>query len=237
MEFVVCDDEKVFRSNVVKIIDKIYMKNNEDYKIYEFDSYNKSFEKLINKKSPKIYILDIEIKNSISGIDIARKVRRYDWDSIIILVTSHNELGYQAMKAQIMLLDFVSKFDDCNKSLERAINKALELVNKKKVIKFDTSGATYIVYLSDILYIERDTVDRKCIIHTVNNIIPTSKSLNELSKELGSDFYLCHRSCLVNLLNIDYVIWKDSIVYFKNGTSMDLVSRDKKKGLKGYVNS
>ena len=217
MEFVVCDDEKVFRSNVVKIINKIYMKNNEDYKIYEFDSYTKSFEKLINKKSPKIYILDIEIKNSISGIDIARKVRRYDWDSIIILVTSHNELGYQAMKAQIMLLDFVSKFDDCNKSLERAINKALELVNKK--------------------YVERDTVDRKCIIHTVNNIIPTSKSLNELSKELGSDFYLCHRSCLVNLLNIDHVIWKDSIVYFKNGTSMDLVSRDKKKGLKGYVNS
>ena len=44
MEFVVCDDEKVFRSNVVKIIDKIYMKNYEDYIIYEFDSYKKSFE-------------------------------------------------------------------------------------------------------------------------------------------------------------------------------------------------
>ena len=48
------------------------------------------------------------------------------------------------MKAQIMLLDFVSKFDDCNKSLERAINKALELVNQKKVIRFDTSGKGYV---------------------------------------------------------------------------------------------
>lgn len=236
MEFVVCDDEKLFRSNVVKIIDKVYMNNNEDYKVYEFDSYTKDFEKLINKKSSKIYILDIEIKNSISGIDIARKIRRNDWDSIIILVTSHNELGYQAMKAQIMLLDFVSKFDDCNKSLENAINKALELVNKKKVIRFDASGVTYVVYLSDILYIERDTVDRKCIIHTVNRSIYTNKSLNDLSKELGNDFYLCHRSCLVNLSNIDHVIWRDNIVYFKNGESMNLVSRDKKKGLKGYVN-
>lgn len=236
MEFVVCDDEKLFRSNVVKIINKVYMNNNEDYKITEFDSYTKDFEKLINKKSPKIYILDIEIKNSISGIDIARKIRRNDWDSIIILVTSHNELGYQAMKAQIMLLDFVSKFDDCEKSLTNAINKALELVNKKKVIRFDTNGATYVVYLSDILYIERDTVDRKCIIHTVNRVISTNKSLSELAHELGNDFYLCHRSCLVNLLNIDHVIWKDSIVYFRNGESMNLVSRDKKKGLKGYVN-
>lgn len=236
MEFVVCDDEKLFRSNVVKIINKVYMNNNEDYKITEFDSYTKDFEKLINKKSPKIYILDIEIKNSISGIDIARKIRRNDWDSIIILVTSHNELGYQAMKAQIMLLDFVSKFDDCEKSLTNAINKALELVNKKKVIRFDTNGATYVVYLSDILYIERDTVDRKCIIHTVNRVISTNKSLSELAHELGNDFYLCHRSCLVNLLNIDHVIWRDSIVYFRNGESMNLVSRDKKKGLKGYVN-
>lgn len=236
MEFVVCDDEKLFRSNVVKIINKVYMNNNEDYKITEFDSYTKDFEKLINKKSPKIYILDIEIKNSISGIDIARKIRRNDWDSIIILVTSHNELGYQAMKAQIMLLDFVSKFDDCEKSLTNAINKALELVNKKKVIRFDTNGATYVVYLSDILYIERDTVDRKCIIHTVNRVISTNKSLSELANELGNDFYLCHRSCLVNLLNIDHVIWRDSIVYFRNGESMNLVSRDKKKGLKGYVN-
>lgn len=94
MEFVVCDDEKQFRSSIVKIINKIYMNNNEDYKIYEFESYNKDFEKIINKKSPKIYVLDIEIKDSISGIDIARKIRRNDWDSIIILVTSHNELGY-----------------------------------------------------------------------------------------------------------------------------------------------
>ncbi len=236
MEFVICDDEEVFRSNIAKIINKMYMKNNEEYKIYEFDSYTKSFEKLINKKSPKIYILDIAIKDSISGIDIARKIRRYDWDSIIILVTSHNELGYQAVKAQIMLLDFVSKYDNCNKDLEKALNKALELVNQKKVIKFDANGATYIIYLSDILYIERDTVDRKCIIHTINRSIPTNKSLSELSNELGSDFYLCHRSCLVNLLNIDHVIWKDSIIYFKNGTSMDLVSRNKKKGLKNYVN-
>lgn len=237
MEFVVCDDEKLFRSNVVKIIDKIYMNNNEDYKIYEFDSYNKDFEKLVNKKSSKIYILDIEMKNSISGIDIARKIRKDDWDSIIILVTSHNELGYQAIKAQIMLLDFISKFDNCDKSLEKAICKALELVNKKKVIKFDSNGVTYIIYLSDILYIERDTVDRKCIIKTVKGDILTNKSLSELSRELGNDFYLCHRSCLVNLLNIEKVYWKENVIRFRNGESTDLISRDKKKGLKNYVNS
>jgi len=237
MEFVVCDDEKLFRSNVVKIIDKIYMNNNEEYKIYEFESYNKDFEKLINKKSPKIYILDIEFKDGLSGIDIARKIRKNDWDSIIILVTSHNELGYQALKAQIMLLDFISKFDNCDKSLEKAICKALELVNKKKVIKFDSNGVTYIIYLSDILYIERDTVDRKCIIKTIKGEIPTNKSLSELSKELGNDFYLCHRSCLVNLLNIEKVYWKENVIKFRNGESTVLISRDKKKGLKNYVNS
>ena len=73
--------------------------------------------------------MDIEIKDSISGIDIARKIRKDDWDSIIIFVTSHNELGYQALKAQIMLLDFISKYDDFENNFVLTIKKAISLIN------------------------------------------------------------------------------------------------------------
>ena len=237
MEFVVCDDEKLFRSNVVKIIDKLFMNNDLIYDVKEFEKYDSSFEKLINTSKPKIYILDIEMKNSISGIDIARKIRKNDWDSIIIIVTSHNELGYQALKAQIMLLDFISKYDECNKSLEQVLSKAMDLVNKKKVIRFETNGVFYVVYLNDIFYIERDTVDRKCIIRTSNGLVPINKSLTELERELGDEFYLSHRSCLVNKTNIRKIDWKNNIIYFSNGDTINLISRDKKKGFKEYVNN
>lgn len=237
MDFVICDDEAAFRKKIVTSIDKAFIKNNEEYYIKEFGKFDKEFERLIKTKTPKIYILDIEIKNSISGIDIARKIRRNDWESVIILVTSHNELGYQALKAQIMLLDFISKYDSCEKNLVKTLDIAMELVKKKKNIKFEYNGVTYIVHYGDILYIERDTVDRKCIIKTTYTSIPINRTLSSLQYELGSNFYLCHRSCIVNTPNINKIDWKNNIIYFNNGQSIDLISRDKKKGLKEYVNS
>ena len=235
MDFVVCDDDAFFRKGIIQVIDKIFMHNDTNYKIHEFGTYDKNFEKLILKKKPKVYILDIEIKNSISGIDIARKIRKCDWDSIIIIVTSHSELSYQVMKAQIMLLDFISKFDNFEGNLKITINKALELIDKKKIIKVENKGVSYIIYIKDILYIERDTVDRKCFIHTNYGIVPISKNLNELKDELGDNFYMSHRSCLVNLNNITKIDWKHNNIYLRDNVCISLLARDRKKGLKEYV--
>lgn len=176
------------------------------------------------------------MKDSISGIDIARKIRKNDWNSIIIMVTSHAELGYDALKAQIMLLDFISKFDNCEKNVEKILKKAVAKVDDKKVILFQTSGITHRIYLDDILYVTKDTVDRKCIIKTTYNEFAVGKTMNEMIQELGPNFYLSHRSCLVNLGKIKTVNWKDNIIHFDNGEVIDLLSRDRKKGLKEYVN-
>lgn len=237
INFIVCDDEKEFRKKISLIIDKLFMKNNTEYKIEEFGTYNKDFENIINSKmSSKIYILDIEMKNSISGIEIARKIRKDDWNSIIIMVTSHSELSYEALKAQIMLLDFISKFDEYEKSLERVLKKAISKVDSKKVIQFQNSGITHRLYLEDILYVTKDTVDRKCIIKTTYNEFSINKTMNEMIEELGPQFYLSHRSCLINTEKIKAVNWKDSVIHFNNGESINLLARDKKKGLREYVN-
>ena len=237
MEFVICDDEKVFRSNIRRVIDKVLMNQEYDYDVIEFSKFDPSFKKKIQESTHKIYILDIEIKDSISGIDIARKIRENDWESIIIFVTSHNELGYQALKARIMLLDFISKYDDFENNLESILRKSLSLINSKKTIKFDSEGTSYIIHLSDILYIEKDTVDRKCIIKTTYNEILVNKTLNYMIQNLDDRFYLSHRSCLINTDKIRKIDWKNSVIYFESGISTSLLSRDRKKGLKKYVNS
>ena len=237
MEFVFCDDERVFRSNIRRVIDKVLMNQEYDYDVIEFSKFDPSFKKKIQGSTHKIYILDIEVKDSISGIDIARKIRENDWESIIIFVTSHNELGYQALKARIMLLDFISKYDDFENDLESILRKSLSLINSKKTIKFDSEGTSYIIHLSDILYIEKDTVDRKCIIKTTYNEIVVNKTLNYMIQNLDDRFYLSHRSCLINTDKIRKIDWKNSVIYFESGISTSLLSRDRKKGLKKYVNS
>jgi len=236
IKFVICDDEKIFRNDVRKVIDKIFMKNDLDYKVEEFSCYDKNFETVINDNvSSKIYILDIEIKNGISGIDIAKKIRKVDWNSIIIIVTSHSELGYEALKAQIMLLDFISKFDNCHSNLEKIILKAMKQINNKKILVFKSNGIDYRIFLDDIVYIVKDSIERKCIIKTTYNEISVNKSLSELIGNLDDRFYLTHRSCVVNTEKILSIDWKNNIIKFNNGIGIDLLSRERRKGLKDYV--
>lgn len=235
MEFVVCDDERGFKDKISAVINKLYMNNDESYNIKAFNKFNEEFGRLINNGVPKIYILDIEIKNSISGIDIARKIRSVDWQSIIIFITSHSELGYEALKAQIMLLDFISKFDDFENHLEMTLKKAINYIGNTSTFKFNVDGISYIIHLNDILYISKDTVDRKCIIKTTYNEIEVNKNLSYFEGKLDDRFYMTHRSCYVNTSKIYKVDWKNNVIYFDTGDYTELLSRDKKKGLKDYV--
>ena len=236
IKFIICDDEKLFRNNVRQTINKIFIKNDLEYTIDEFEKYNKDFQKVINDGiSNKIYILDIEIKNGISGIDIAKKIRKNDWNSIIIIVTSHSDLGFEALKAQIMLLDFISKFDNCQNNLEKIIIKAMKQINNKKVLVFKSNGIDYRIFLDDIIYIVKDSIERKCSIKTTYNEIAVNKSLSELIEKLDDRFYLTHRSCVINTEKIMSIDWKNNIIKFNNGVAIDLIARDRRKGLKKYV--
>lgn len=236
ISFAVCDDEKEFRKKVVKTINKVLINNSIDYKVNEFSEYDKKFEEFINQPiTYKIYILDIEMNNSVSGIDIARKIRKVDWNSIIIMVTSHADMGYDALKAQIMLLAFISKFDECEKNLITVLKKAVSKIDNKKVLIFETNGISHRIYLDDILYVTKDTVDRKCIITTTYNEFAVNRTMNQMIEELDERFFLSHRSCLVNTEKIKKIDWKQNIIYFDPDKSINLLSRDKKKGLKEFV--
>ncbi|MFA7689063.1 MAG: hypothetical protein WCX96_03135, partial [Bacilli bacterium] len=60
INFIICDDNEIMNKNIEKIITKIMMPLNDDYKIHNFSDYNNSLKSLIRKKiGNKIYILDV----------------------------------------------------------------------------------------------------------------------------------------------------------------------------------
>ena len=237
LKFVIYDDEEIFRNKIEKSIDKIMKGSKIEYTKETYDKCNSKMMHTIMDNSQKIYIMDIEIPNGVSGIDVARKIRETDWNSLIILVTSHVDMGYEALKAQIMLLDFISKYNDCDNNLELTIKKALRKINNKKVLIFETSDITYKVYTDDIIYVIKDSIDRKCIIKTKYNEVVVNITISKLLDMLDDRFFLSHRSCIINTEKIDKIDWKNNIIYFKNGHKTDYLARDKKKGLREYVRS
>ena len=235
-EFIVCDDQVMFSKGIVKLIDSIFMKNSFDYTIKSFSNYDDNFEEIIKRKGSKIYILDIELNNGISGIDIARKIREYDWNSTIIMLTSHSEMGYDVLKAQIMVLDFISKFEDYKLRLTQLIEKIIEKENIKGVIHYTNKGYSYRIDISNILYIVKEPLGRKCKVVTINGEYDITCTLNEIMTRLDENFYLTHRSCIVNTAHIEHVDWTNGIIIFDKGQEINLLSRERKKGLKNYVN-
>ena len=231
INFIVCDDNKVLLNNVVEMINKVMMKNKHEYKVHSFTDYNDKFMKVLNDKmSCKIYILDVEVPSK-SGIDVARMIRNEDVDSVIIFLTSHNEVGSILLKEEIMFLTFICKFDDAEKRLESSLKKALELVGKKIAIRFEDQGAIYTIPVRDIIYILTDTLERKIIIKTDYAQFKVSKTLVEMEEKLPNQFKHSHRACIVNCDRIRMIDKRNNEIIFDNDDKIDLLSKNYRKEL------
>lgn len=224
INFIVCDDNKNILKKVIETINNAMMNNDTGYEIHAFNDYDGNFKELIKSKIPnKIYILDIETPTA-SGIDIARKIRNVDYDSIIIFLTAHEELGYTILQKEFLFLAFINKYDNYENKLLKAIKTSLRKINTNKMLKYTKNGVVYTIPLEDILYITRDSVERKCIIKTEYLEIMISKQLKEIKEDLTSDFVYSHRSCIVNKNKVRIVDFSNHKIVFTNDETISLVS-------------
>lgn len=224
INFIICDDVKQYREMVEHIVVSYMMKNKLEYRTHVFKDYDSDFLKIVESKlSFKVYILDIETPTR-SGIDIARLIRNKDVDSVLIFLTGHQELGHVVMKNDFLFLSYINKFDDCEKRLTKSLDKALQMFKIKSVIRFKDNGVVYTIPQDDILYITRDSVERKCIIVTDYSEFHVGKNLAELEEEVNDNFIKTHRACLMNKKRILSFSKSQKEVVFDNGTTSDLIS-------------
>jgi two-component system response regulator AgrA len=235
LNFIVCDDSTIIRENVNKVITKLMISTDIEYKTLEFNQYDKNFAQFIDKKGEKkIYVLDIEI-NSYSGLDIARKIREKDWESIIIILTAHYELAYDAFKNRLMLLDFISKFDNYEQNLYEVLKLALRASHIKKQLSFTFNRMSYRLDFDDILYIMKDTPKRNTIVKTFSKEYLVSLNLSEIAAMLPDNFIKTHRACIINRENVKTIDFKENTITFVNNEIISLLSKTYKKEVKKYV--
>jgi len=229
VNIIICDDNNKDRNNVVQIVDNFMSKNKIEYKTHIYDDYNKKFMDIIENKMPsKIYLLDIETPSR-SGIDVAREIRRKDVDSIIIFLTVHEELGNIILKNDLMFLSFINKFDNLNIRLNNSLKKALTLLKHKRIIKFNDRNTIYTINIDDILYLTKESFERKTIIKTDYAEFKVNNSLTEIINMLDDRFIQTHRSCFINNDRKVKIDKTNRIIVFDNGESTDLLSDKYKK--------
>ena len=194
LRFITVEDDLEALERTVMAIRTIMMPYDYDYRISKFTKYNEELEKMIKDPGEqKVYILDIEMPK-VSGLEIASEIRENgDWESMIIFVSAHPECKDDIFYSRLMALDFISKYFNYEKRLEESLTKVLDIYNIKNTLIFNYDYITYRVPINKILYIEKITSNKKCLIVTESGEkFEVVSTLKELMKKLTTDFYHSH---------------------------------------------
>lgn len=235
IDFIICDDNKEFTVQLGKKIKGFMSKYKEiECNYHNFYGYGKHFEEVVNSPNTfKVYFLDIETKMG-SGLDAARLIReKYeDWNSVIIIVTSHEEFRYEALGNRLYLFDFINKLNNLDRNLNSALKKIIKKYTRNsKSITVEYDYEIHRIELRDIIYIEKELDSKKCIIVTTYGIKYIQSSLSSLYEKLDDRFMKVSRSLIINLKKVRGFNSKTNTVNFINGDESNLVSRECKKEL------
>ena len=128
-----------------------------------------------------------------------------------------------------MFLSFINKFDNFELRLKDSLKKAIDLLHFRNVIRISDRNVTYTFNLNDIIYVTKESFERKTLIKTDYGEFKVNKSLNDVVKLLDSRFIQTHRACYINSDRKIMVDKSNRIITFDDGSTINLLSEKFKK--------
>ena len=216
MNFIICDDEKIFLEELSNKIIECLEKQNIDMNIKVCNS-GKKLLNICKTLSVDAIFLDIDIPE-MNGFQIAKNVRKLYPDCMIIFCSSHNELVYESFEYEPFW--FLCK-SDYERKLDSVLEKVLKKVKKSKkefVIKFKEK------------IIKVEVEKHKIRLHLEKEILEYRGNLSDIEKQfVEMGFVKINSGCIVNIEHIFKI--QDSELILKNGTLL-VISRSNKKNVK-----
>lgn len=226
IKFIIVDDEIKWIDEYEKIINDVAFNSNKQYEIKKYEKYDEDLHKLIlDNSEQKIYLMDLDLDNKHTGMDILREIREEDWDSEIIVLTNHDRMFETVHKEIYKTFDFIEKFDNFEVRLRKDLKKIISKKYDTDKFIYNNNKISLQIYLKDIIYVYRDTVDRKLVIKTTNNQFIVNMPINEMMEKLDDRFIQCHRSCIINDERIVEKNYAQGYFVTDTGEKVDMLSR------------
>ena len=183
LSFVLCDDNYGAIDKLSKMLNSIIISHNLKAQITYTTNNPNDLLQYLKDNPTDVLLLDIDLKSSTSGLQIAEQIRAIDKNIYIIFVTGHFEFGMVAYKYKTF--DFLQKpltkerFEETILRLYSDIlgstSKYIRLDNDKTVIKENS-----------IRFIKKEGM--KVIFHTDTRDYETYSSFNKISGMLPNNF-------------------------------------------------
>lgn len=217
----ICDDQIICGETLELSLDKIMSEYDTVYNIDRYTSSNELLNVLKSgERSYDILFLDIMMgKDELSGIDVARNIRKFDDFTSIVFVTSSTEHvldGYSVRALQYLIKPVDERILREVLDYEQRIKKSYNIIFKEK-------DSTRRVSAPDIVHIETSGRNIKVVLKTEE--FNAFNKISDAEKRLPvRDFVRCHQSFIVNINNIKEIRHGEAITILGNSVP---VSRTK----------
>ncbi len=219
----ICDDEKVFRTDLKNIITTHLDLCGLTYEIEEFSSGKELVENFREDRARQILFLDIEMKG-LSGMEAAREIRRRSSSVLLIFVTSYEDFVFQGYDVQAF--HYILKPCDKEKIIQVLTNglKALDVAEGSWFLIEHKKGSQRIPF-QKIKYF----FSQRHLIHvvTADDMYRFYGKLSDVEETLPDCFVRSHNRYIINLKYLDALENSSAIV---DGDAIP-VSRSRKQEL------
>lgn len=211
----ICDDDRDELNALRSLAEKWGRISGRPCQVSVFSSAEAFLFAYEEDKQWDILLLDVEMAG-MSGISLARRIRRDNLRAEVIFITSHFEFvseGYE-----VDALHYLTKPVPEDKLME-VLDKAGErLAVQPPHLVIACGGESVKLYEADILYVE--SFRHYISIHTMNHEYKIKENISAFEERLKGGFFRIHRSYLANLR---YIIRISRVsVTMEGGTELPL---------------
>ena len=222
----ICDDEKYMSDHIKTLVSDFFRKKNREIRLRTFSSGE---ELLSGGGQIDICFLDIQMKG-MDGMETARRLRADKFQGFLIFITVLKEMVFSSFEVQAYdyLLKPVEE-KQFEKTMERLYASMRSVGEDSMLIQKGYEGR--IVQKDEIIFCE--IIDRKIYLNlTSGEVLDYYEQIENLETKLGSRFFRCHRSYLINLRHLKG--YKRGVAYMDNGREVP-VSRLRSKEFSGVI--
>ncbi len=241
MQIWICEDDAMYRASIQqKIKNWSIFSGISDVETTVFHSSEDLWEKWTSGFTPHLILLDIEIPNELSGLEIARRIRAFDTMVPIVFITNYSEYACQGYTVNAL------------RYLKKPIHEAelfpcLDIAYRHYILLhqdcsiLSLSDEHVVLRYAEILYIEAHSPNIEIkLVNNLNSIVVRYR-LSRLAEHLPPElFSFCHRSYIVNLAQIrtlrksKLILCNDECLPISEKYADELIDRFNKYHQKGH---
>ena len=223
LNFILCDDNINIVTKMKEMLEIIFVKHDIEASVTFVSDNARDTLKFVNDNHVDVAILDVNLNSDISGIDLAKEIRKNNKDIYIVFSTGHME--YSLIAYTVKTFDYLPKPITIER-LEITINRLLDDIQSysKKFINIDNKT---ILNPDEINYIKKDGM--KLVFCTNSQNYEVYNSFNKIQSLLPDNFIRCHKSYIANTDNILNVNTKKNVISFDNDLSCEIGPKYKNK--------